>query len=163
MTEGYVKDLNLSSIGMQLYDKAVENCKLELRRYDRVRTRFYYPAKGGVECVELRDMVDEIVKEFNIDIPYEDRESKYFQVVHTRLFDILNMKIHRLSPDNYLVVTHRRDGKIIFIIRDTGLSKTSNLRITWTDKEFDHAFIDTIPMHLSRENIEIYETDVRPE
>lgn len=154
--------LNLSPAGAKLYEKAIEVCKEELGRFDRVRTRFYYPKGAGVESVELRTLVDDIVKEFNIDIPYEDRESKYFQVVHTRLFDILNMKIHRLSPDNYLVVTHRRDGKIIFIIRDAVISKTSNIRLTWSDKDLDRAFIDSIPMHLSRENIEIYENDVKP-
>lgn len=152
------ENLILSDTGTLLFDKAVETTKSELMRFDRVRTRFFYPVGGEVQSLELRTMIDDIVNEFHIDIPYADRESKYFQVVYTRLFDILNMKIHRLSPDNYLIVTHRGDGKILFIVRDAASFKTSNIRIAWDDKSLTTKAIDTIPMHLSRENLEIVET-----
>ncbi len=151
-----MKGLELSEIGETLFENARLATLAEMRDFNRVRTRVYYPVSAGESAsLELRTLIEDVAGEFNFDLSRADRNAKYFKVIHARVMDLLEMKIHRLSPDSYIVVTRRPDGQVVFIVRDKTASLTDNIKVLWADDSLSSCTLEKIPFHATREVIEL--------
>jgi hypothetical protein len=106
------------------------------------------------KSLELRSFIDQIIQEFKFKVDFDDRESDYFNFMHLKFFDILSMKLHRLSPEFYLIMTQKQDGKIIFIVRDRSNFPVNNLKITWDGPEFKDFTLDQVDFHFSKKDME---------
>jgi len=151
-----LENLNLSKLGMELYKAAIEKSKNEIKNYGRIRTCFYYPSSNNenkIEYIELREVINNWIKEYNISFPFNDRQSDYFFMVNTKAFDVFTIQIHRLSPNNYLITTQNDMGKIIFIIRDKEKYELNNLKIEFDDLELNTGEILKIDFHLSKNQL----------
>ncbi|NPV00867.1 MAG: hypothetical protein HPY53_05770 [Brevinematales bacterium] len=149
--------LELSPVGNRLFDEAIAKSLTEIQSFKRVRTKFFYPVSegGNIDCIELRQIIDNLVKEFNLRFSEEHRDTGYMSFLNNKAFDVFNMRIHRLSPDHYLVVTQKKDGHPVFIIHDKQISQKDNLLIRWTDDKMTEASQENIPFHIPREILEM--------
>ena len=149
-------DLKLSDIGLKMFDAAIMKIREEIKQFQRIRTVFFYPLKkdDDIDSIELRAIIDAMVEEYKLKFPFKNRDSLYSNFIATKAFDVFKMKIHRLSPENYLIVTQKKDGPILVIIRDTMIPKESNLKIAFLDNNLDNTHTDLIPSHLSIELME---------
>lgn len=150
------KALTLSKTGKMLYENAKAETMKEFENFQRVRTRVYYPIEeSGIGSFELRQMINDVTDEFHLNIEGADRNAKFFKLIHARVMDLLEMKIHRLSPENYLVVTRKPDGEILFFVRDNVASEKQNIRIRFANEKLESGKIEEVPFHTARESIEL--------
>lgn len=152
-----MENLKLSENGEKIYREAVKKAKEDLKKYrGRIRTTFFFPegAGKGVKFIELRDYIEEIVREYGMEFPFSDKETDYFVFVNMKFFDVLSMRLHRMYPENYMVVTQKEDGDIVGIIRDHGSRPSSNLKIVWKDGKFDEGKQEKVEFHLTRKQLQ---------
>lgn len=149
-------ELKLSKIGDLVFKEAVKKIKNELKKYNRIRTRFLFPTEdiNKVGNIELREFINTILKEYNLDFPFDNRKSDYSFFIQIKSFDILSFQLHRLYPAHYLIVTQKDDGKIIFIIRDREAFPDNNIKITWNNTNLKNGIIEKVPFYLSKANLE---------
>jgi hypothetical protein len=149
--------LELSPVGDRLFDEAVKKSLAEIKSFKRVRTKFFYPVSdgGNIDCIELRQIIDNLVKEFNLRFSEEHRDTGYMSFLNNKAFDVFNMRIHRLSSDNYLVVTQKKEGQPVFIIHDKQINPKENLLIRWNDETLTDGTQENIPFHIPREVLEM--------
>lgn len=147
---------NFSKNTLQYIKKAVQDTKSEWKDFKRIRSRFYFLSgtDNSVKSLELREFIDQIIQDFKLKVNFDERESDYFNFMHLKFFDILSMKLHRLSPDYYLIMTQKMDGEIVFIVRDRLNFPSTNLRITWDGPEFKDFKLDEVPFHFSKKELE---------
>lgn len=150
-----LENIRLSKNGLELYNFAINKCKEEIKKFGRIRTTFFYkPSKNdNPDYIELRDIINNWIKEYNISFPFDNRQSDYFFMVNTKAFDIFSIQIHRLSPDNYIISTQNDLNKIIFIIRDSKIYKLNNIKIVFDDYELFNGTIEEVDFHLSKEQL----------
>lgn len=148
--------LNLGVIGTNLFKKAKESTIAEMEKFNRVRTRFFYPLDAEqIDSLELRTLIDSISEEFNIDLTGIDRNTSYFKILHTRIFDILDMKIHRLTPFHYLIVSRNKNMEVVFIIRDQDAESDYNIKVTFFNDELEDGTAELISFHATRKALEL--------
>lgn len=153
-----IKDkLNLSETGELIMKNAVRKAKDDLKKYNgKMRTTFFFydRSKKEVQHIELREYIDEIIREFNMRFPFDDKESDYSLFVNVKFFDVLSMRLHRMHPDYYMVITQKEDGKIVSIIRDSGKFPSSNLKVTWNDLKLNEGNVEEVEFHLTRKQLQ---------
>ncbi|OHD56861.1 MAG: hypothetical protein A2Y33_09780 [Spirochaetes bacterium GWF1_51_8] len=149
--------IDLSPLGERLLEEAKKKSIAEIASYQRLRTKFFYPVSGGenIDFVELRQIIDNLVSEFNLRFSSEHRDTGYMSFLNNKAFDVFNMRIHRLSPDNYLVVTQKKSGHPVFIIHDKQIDPKDNILIRWDDESFSEGTVESIPFHIPREMLEL--------
>ncbi len=147
-----IDDLELSETGKFLMRSVIRKVKNEQKKYGRIRTRFFYPSKSNKRTIEiqLRDFINSIIHDNNLKIPYDNRDTGYFKFVNTRFFDVMSLQLHRLHPDNYLLVTQDQNGRIYFIIRDIETSKKLNIKLNWLDDNFKEFSKEDVPFYLTK-------------
>jgi hypothetical protein len=147
--------LKLSEKGKTLFDEAVKKTKQELKEYERIRTCCYYQSKGKkeIEKTELRQFISEIAKEFRLNFSFDERESDYFFFLNDKFFDLLGIKIHRLHPNNYVIVTQKSNGQPVFIIRDHDDYEEYNVKIKWNNEKMEDAELEKVPLYISKTNL----------
>lgn len=149
--------LNLSETGSKILKEAVRKIKDDLKKYkNKMRTTFFFydRDKNEVHYIELREYIDEIIKEFNMRFPFDDKESDYSLIVNVKFFDVLSMRLHRMHPDHYIVFTQKDDGKIVSIIRDSEKSPSSNIKIAWNDLKLNEGDSEEVEFHLTRKQLQ---------
>jgi hypothetical protein len=149
-------ELSLSTQGKKIYDEAYQKTKNELGKFKRIRTRFYFfeKDKKDIGSRELRDFIEQIINEFHLAFPFDNRESDYSFFINSKFFDVLTMQLHRLYPTHYLIVTQKDNGQVIFIIRDLEISEKTNIKITWNSHDLSDGKVDQIPFYLSKASLE---------
>lgn len=151
--------LKLSDKGYKLYDLALDKTRGKLQKYgNSVRTRFYYPGGGDkIEHVDLREVIDSLMQEFNLKFPWDEnnKKSPYATLINNKAFEVFNMRLHRLSPESYLIVVQNGQGSIIFIIRDAESHPQSNLKIEWQDDKLDKAEVSEIDFHITKAMLDL--------
>jgi hypothetical protein len=148
-------ELKLSEPGKVIYDEAFQKTKNELSKFKRIRTRFYFFSKDKeIGSRELRDFIEQIINEFHLAFPFNNRESDYSFFINSKFFDVLTMQLHRLYPAHYLIVTQKDNGQVIFIIRDLEVSEITNLKITWYSHEMLDGKVEQVPFYLSKASLE---------
>jgi hypothetical protein len=148
--------LNLTDEAMKLFEAAKAKAIEELKSFGNVRTRFYYPGAGKVDFADLREVIDGLMKEFNLKFPFGDRKSSYAVMVNNKAFEIFQMKIHRLSPNLYLIAMKKSEGgQVVFIIRDAAAMPDNNLKVTWNDELLTDAKVEKVDFHITRAMLDL--------
>ena len=151
------EELKLSDIGLQLFDKAVEKSKIELKEFNNLRTRFFYPVgiTGEIEYIDLRDVIDGLMDEFKLKFPFGDRKSPYAVMINNKAFELFNMKTLRLSPNNFVITLRKENGEIIFIIHDSSVYPDYNMKVIWNKSDFKSGKMEKISFHITREMLDL--------
>lgn len=145
-----MEELHLSSTGKLLLKEALNYVKSEYKKYQRIRTRFYYPkGDNSTDFIELRAFIDDIIKTHKLPFPFTDRDSDYAILVHEKFFQVIMMQIHRLSPQFYLLVTQRDPFTVIFVIRDAAEYETENIKLVWNPDNPKLSEVSTISIHFT--------------
>lgn len=149
--------LILSETGSLILKDAVRKAKDDLKKYNgKMRTTFFFydRAKRQVHFIELREYIDEVIKEFNMKFPFDNKESDYSLIVNVKFFDVLSMRLHRMHPDHYMVFTQKDDGKAVSIIRDSEKYPSSNVKVTWNDLKLNEGYVQEVEFHLTRSQLQ---------
>ncbi|MCX8057801.1 MAG: hypothetical protein N3A58_00100 [Spirochaetes bacterium] len=123
MTDKYdIDKLNLSPLGAELFDAVINIIESLLKTYGKLRTQVFYPKKkdnGEIEIlsIELSKIIDQIIDEFGLKAPFDNKESQYFSFFRETALNILKIKIENESPTTYIFVS-QNDDVITAIIRD---------------------------------------------
>lgn len=120
--KSYLSDLNLSPLGAELFDSVIDIIETILKTYGKLRTQVFYPKKnekGEIEIlsIELSKIIDQIIEEFGLKAPFENKESPYFSFFRETALNILKIKIENESPNSYIFVS-QNENIINGIIRD---------------------------------------------
>ncbi len=151
------KKLQLSENGSKILKESVRKSLEDMGKYGgKIRTTFFYLNEGmkSVEHIELRDYIEQIMKENKLELPFDRKESDYFLFVNTKFFNVLSVQLHRQHPNCYLVATQKEDGRVIFIIRDADVWPASNMKITWNDSGLKDGKTDPVDFHLSKSQLD---------
>ncbi len=100
--------------------KAVDN---ELGEFSRIRTKAYLPAKdeSGVRTIEHRDIVDTLIRSFELKSPHEDRRNEYSTYIYDLGMKILHLKTQTESPYTYIIAEQTGDNGLRLFINDMNL------------------------------------------
>lgn len=148
--------LNLSEETKMLFDAAKAKAIEELSSFGNVRTRFYYPGGGKVQAADLREVIDGLMKEFNLKFPFGDRKSPYAKMINDKAFEVFQMKIHRLSPNIYLIAMKKSEGgEVVFILRDAAAMPEHNLKVTWNDERLTDGKVEKVDFHITRATLDL--------
>lgn len=111
----------LSKKGKELLEFTIEHIESVLTKFNFLRTQVIYPGKTDeFFSIELSKIFDQIIAEFNLKNPFNDKNSEYFAFLKETALKILKMKVESDSPDSYAFCYQTEDNKIIIIIRDPG-------------------------------------------
>ena len=144
-------DITLSSIGKQIFESALNSTLTEWKDYRRTRTVFFYYNQNyhQVEYKLLREYIGEIIQEFNLQFPFNDRDSDYSLFLNQKLFDLFVLRLNRDYFRQYVIVTRNDHGKHLFIIRDYERCETKNIRLIWDDETFQGFHTEQIPFYFT--------------
>lgn len=149
-----LEDLHLSPIGKRLLKEALNYTKAEYKKYQRIRTRFFYPeGEDKVGYIELRAFIDDIIKRYNLPFPFTDRDSDYAILVNEKFFQVIMMQVHRLYPHSYLLVTQRDPFTVFFVLRDATEYQTENIKLVWNPDKPSLPEVSTIPIHFALKDL----------
>jgi|GEM_PF-2017255 glycerophosphoryl diester phosphodiesterase len=117
-----IENLNLSPLGVELFDSAINIVEDLLKSYGKLRTQVFYPKvedNGEVEIlsVELSKILDQIIEEFGLKPPFDNKDSLYFSFFKETALNILKIKIETDSPNLY-IFANQIENEVYFIIRD---------------------------------------------
>lgn len=114
---------SLSRRGELLLQTTLKAVEEELKQFSRIRTKAYFPSKeeSGIETIEHRDIVDTLIKCFQLKDPHEDRRNEYSTYIYDLGMKILHLKTQTESPYTYIIAEQTGSNGLRIFINDMNL------------------------------------------
>jgi len=143
-------NLNLSDLGNEIYQFSLSVIEENIKKFGHIRSQVFYPKQVNDEeveilAIELSRIFDQLIDEFDIKSPFENKSSDYFNFMHETALNILKIKITNESPNLYIFVTQNEDNSINIIIRDSSSFGITKVNLIYAESLLKILNIERLP------------------
>lgn len=117
-----INELKFSIKGKDLYTFTIDHIEFLINKYNFLRTQVIYPAHNSNKffSIELSKIFEQLVDEFKLKNPFDNKNSEYFAFLKETALKILKSKVESDSPDLYAFCYQTEKNKIVIIIKEPG-------------------------------------------